>query len=398
MRSRHLSARAKADPASASIGGAAEVRKAIASPEANELRSRVEVLLREKDRDALRKGVSELALYVGKLSERARGTTDLHVAAGSPGIHFDVLLGELRQVHEARTMSRAKYYLRRLRVGLGEPRPGSINDINLRRWKEYEDVWTDSLWVMGRRDSSGAHKGWYWGNFVPQIPRQMMLRYTKAGDWVLDGFTGSGTTLIECRRMGRNGIGIELNRKVALAARRLVSEEANPSGVLTEVFKGDSSTIDLKPILRRLGIRAVQLLILHPPYHDIIRFSDDPEDLSNAVDVEAFVARFSACVDNLAPFLEDGRHMALVIGDKYARGEWVPLGFSCMREVLNRGDFMLKSIIVKNFDETRGKRRQTALWRYRALAGGFYVFKHEYIFLFMKTGSREGNDRSHRRM
>jgi hypothetical protein len=41
-------------------------------------------------------------------------------------------------------------------------------------------------------------------------------------------------------------------------------------------------------------------------------------------------------------------------------------------------------IAVKNFEETRGKRNQKELWRYRALVGGFYVFKHEYIFIFQK--------------
>ena len=44
----------------------------------------------------------------------------------------------------------------------------------------------------------------------------------------------------------------------------------------------------------------------------------------------------------------------------------------------------LKSTIVKNFDATRGKMNQKELWRYRALAGGFYIFKHEYIFVFQK--------------
>ena len=39
---------------------------------------------------------------------------------------------------------------------------------------------------------------------------------------------------------------------------------------------------------------------------------------------------------------------------------------------------------VKNFEETAGKRNQKELWRYRALVGGFYIFKHEYIFVFKK--------------
>ena len=82
-------------------------------------------------------------------------------------------------------------------------------------------------------------------------------------------------------------------------------------------------------------------------------------------------------------FLEKGRYLAVVIGDKYSDGEWVPLGFYVMEEVKNHG-LKLKSTIVKNFDTTKGKMNQKELWRYRALAGGFYIFKHEYIFLFQR--------------
>src|SRR5215831_18305986 len=123
----------------------------------------------------------------------------------------DVLASELDQIIEARTVERARYYLKRLQRGVGKTKTSKLNDINLHRWKEHSEIVTDSLWVMPKRDSGGAHLAWYWGNFVPQIPHQLILRYTKKGDWVLDPFVGSGTTLIECRRLGRNGIGVELN-------------------------------------------------------------------------------------------------------------------------------------------------------------------------------------------
>jgi hypothetical protein len=68
----------------------------------------------------------------------------------------------------------------------------------------------------------------------------------------------------------------------------------------------------------------------------------------------------------------------------YAKSEWIPLGFYAMQEVLKR-KYKLKSIVVKNFKHTKGKDQQSNLWRYRAITGGFYVFKHEYIFLFEKN-------------
>jgi len=118
----------------------------------------------------------------------------------------DVLISELNQILESQTLERAKYYLKRLKNGIQQIKTNKINDINLLRWKEYDEIITDSLWIFDKRDTSGAHLGWYWGNFIPQIPRQVMLRYTKKGDWVLDPFVGSGTTLIECRRLGRKSI------------------------------------------------------------------------------------------------------------------------------------------------------------------------------------------------
>lgn len=292
-------------------------------------------------------------------------------------------LEELSQIEESQTMERAKYYLDRLKKGISEIKTSKINDINLNRWKEYQDILTDSLWILDKRDDSGVHVGWYWGNFVPQIPHQLMMRYTKKDDWVLDPFLGSGTTLIECRRMGRNGIGVELNPETAKKAKELINKESNANNIITEVITGDSRKVKLEETLDELGIKQVQLVIMHPPYHDIIKFSKNEEDLSNAKTTEAFINMFGEVLDNTTSYLEKGRYLGIVIGDKYYKGTWIPLGFYIMNEVLKR-DFSLKSIIVKNFEETRGKRNQKELWRYRALVGGFYIFKHEYILLFKK--------------
>jgi DNA modification methylase len=295
----------------------------------------------------------------------------------------EILLGDIKQIIEAQTFERAKYYVNRLIKTLTEVKQSKINDLNLNRWKEYDDLITDSLWIFNKRDNSGAHNASYWGNFIPQIPNQLLKRYTKKGDWVLDPFAGSGTTLIECKRLGRNALGIDLSVEATNLCKTNVEREKNPFNVFTEIINDDSAKVDLKNHLNRFQTKNFQFIIMHPPYWDIIKFTKEKNDLSNAQTVNEFLNMFSSVLNNISPYLEKKRYLAVVIGDKYSNGEWIPLGFLTMQEVL-KNNFKLKSIIVKNFEDTTAKRNQKELWRYRALVGGFYIFKHEYIFLFQK--------------
>ncbi len=266
-----------------------------------------------------------------------------------------------------------------------------INDLNLKKWKQYKDIITDSLWLIDKRDRSGAHTGSYHGNFIPQIPNQLMKRFTKKGGVVLDAFLGSGTTLIECKRLKRNGIGIELIPSIANIAKKNINKEPNlNSSVFTEIIRNDSTRKETKEevlkILNKHNKKYLNLIILHPPYHDIIKFSNHKNDLSNAKTLDVFIAKFGDVVENFTNLLEKKHCLAVVIGDKYTNSEWIPLGFYILQETIKRGKGLkLKSILIKNMADNRAKRNQEHLWRYRALAGGFYIFKHEYILLFQKT-------------
>ncbi len=326
----------------------------------------------------IRKDFSELLSSIKKNKSK-----NIVLGNGFASVPKEFLLGELNQILETHTIERTKYYIKRLKKSLTETKHSKINDLNLNRWKEYDDIITDSLWILTKRDNSGVHHAGYWGNFIPQIPNQLLRRYTKKGEWVLDPFLGSGTTLIEAQRLERNAVGVELSKKVLDQTKKNIVKEANPNKVKLEFINGDSASVDLKSTLSTFDIKSFQFQIFHPPYWDIIKFSNNKSDLSNAKSIDDFLNSFGKVLDNCLPYLDKKRYAAVVISDKYSGGEWIPLGFYVMQEVLNRG-MILKSTIVKNFEETTAKRNQKELWRYRALAGGFYIFKHEYIFVFQK--------------
>ena len=272
---------------------------------------------------------------------------------------------------------------------MSRPKTPPYSDVDLNRWREYDHVWTDSLWHIEARDRTGGHRLDYHGNFVPQIATQTYLRYTRENDIVLDLFLGSGTSAIEAVRLKRRLIGVELKLELVESVRA-----KTPPALLDErirILRGDSTHAEtatrVREALAAMDAEYAQLLVLHPPYHDIIRFSDEPADLSNAPTLDTFLDLFQTAAQHGFELLESGRFAVLVIGDKYTKGELIPLSFYCL-ERMQRTGFRTKAIVVKNIaGNERAKGRDSNLWRYRALAGGYYIFKHEYVVIFQKPAT-----------
>ena len=186
------------------------------------------------------------------------------------------------------------------------------NDLDPKYWKEYTDINTDSLWIIDKRDNSGVHSPDYHGNFVPQIPHQLFTRYTKKGDWILD-------PLIEAQRMGRNSIGIELQPDIARNSETLINIEHNDN-CITKVITGDSRCYNINSLMEQFNIPAFQFVIMHPPYWDIIKFSDNINDLSNSHTLNEFLDSFGMVIDNTTKYLEtDTVHVLLVTNMPIAR-------------------------------------------------------------------------------
>ncbi|MCG3255677.1 MAG: site-specific DNA-methyltransferase, partial [Candidatus Heimdallarchaeota archaeon] len=97
-----------------------------------------------------------------------------------------------------------------------------------------------TIWSFPNRGKWATHKGDYRGNFAPQIPRNVIERYSKQGDLVLDPMVGSGTTIIEAKLTGRNSIGIDINKKPLEIAKERISQIPNTNVSSYILYLGDA--------------------------------------------------------------------------------------------------------------------------------------------------------------
>ena len=201
-------------------------------------------------------------------------------------------------------------------------------------WKT-SDLNVDSLWLINKRDSSGKHENNYHGNFVPQIPYQLIKRYTHKNDTVMELFTGSGTTLFECEKLNRNYIGFDINQQMIDLIYQKMADTQNIHFVVNncDICNSEKMTEVANQSFKWVEKQSVDFLIAHPPYMDIVKFTDKKEDLSAISDLNEFIEKFTLAMKNGLQFLEKNKYFAVVIGDVYKKSEVIPLGFHVMKEI-----------------------------------------------------------------
>lgn len=261
----------------------------------------------------------------------------------------------------------------------------AYNDLDMGNWKEL-DINVDSLWMINERDKSGKHSNKYHGNFIPQIPNQLIRRYTKERDTVLDIFTGSGTTLFECEKLNRKFIGFDINTTILEFVNNQMQDSEFKDFVLNECDVTNKVQFEdkIKKSLFFVNQSSIQFFIAHPPYMDIVKFTDKAEDLSQISDLTTFVKVFIKAIANAMEFLDNNRYFTIVIGDVYKNSEVIPLAFYVLNTIKRNFNVKLKGIIVKNIEGNRGKIGSENIWKYRALKSDYFIFKHEYILVFKK--------------
>lgn len=247
---------------------------------------------------------------------------------------------------------------------------GKFNDLDEKNWSKYiTDITTDSLWfsnlnkksgkfLIPKRDFLPANDSNFHGLFIPEIPYQFIKRFTKKNETVWDCFGGSGTTYKVANFLGRNCIINDLNPK----------KEFIQFGDSTNFNPGEK----------------VQLLIMHPPYHNIIKYSENKNCGSNCENVAFFLNWFNNVVKNCTKYLEDERFLILVCGNIYSQGEEQTLGVWC-KDLIRKQGFLCKSHIVKDYGETKGGNKNYNLNYYRQLKGNYNNFYGDNIFILQKV-------------
>ena len=137
----------------------------------------------------------------------------------------------------------------------------------IKKWEPEEfELEMNTVWSFPDRGKWATHDAKYRGNWSPYIPRNLLLRYSKPGDWILDQFLGSGTTLVEAKLLNRNGIGIDINPKALSLSRTNLSFHSNSK---SQIFlrKGNATNLAF------IKDNRIDFICTHPPYANIIEYS-----------------------------------------------------------------------------------------------------------------------------
>ena len=240
-----------------------------------------------------------------------------------------------------------------------------------------------TVWSFQERGKWATHflNANYRGNWAPQVPRNLILKYTKEGDTVLDQMSGSGTTMIECKLLGRNGIAVDVNPDAIMITKDRLNFELPKefSKSTQKTFVGDARNLDA------IKNDSVDLAATHPPYVSIISYSNNKVagDLSSIRSVKEFLSEMKKVAAESFRVLKLGKYCAILMGDTRRRQHYIPIAFRVMKVFLDAG-FVSKENIVKVQWNMKSTREKWTNSKY-----DFYLIAHENLFVFRKPDKDE---------
>jgi hypothetical protein len=261
----------------------------------------------------------------------------------------------------------------------------------VKRWEPKDfALETTTVWDFPSRGDWAVHSGDYRGNWPPQVPRNLILRYTVEGDLIVDAFAGGGTTLIEAWLLRRHSIGLDLSN-LALQTINARLKEMEDHGTRSaashvdpafrpKVIKGNA--LRLTAILNSQGVKpgTVKLVCAHPPYLDSLSYTGGQRgDLALIDDSELFRRRMRQFAREARAVLSPGGICGVLIGDVRKHGKTVPLGFKTFGSFLSAG-FQLESVVIK----TQHRDRSSEFYFGHDAVG--LLMAHEYLLILRNNG------------
>lgn len=221
-----------------------------------------------------------------------------------------------------------------------------LNDLDAKAWLKFQKSWFVHN-PPARKQGVLAHPA----KFPETLAQDFIEFFTKRGETVLDPMAGTGSTLLAALRAGRHSYGVELNPRYAQMATKLIMEERNAlgdaaAGLVSELICGDASQIAEGPIVR------ADYVLTSPPYWDMLHakgagtqrarrdspdldvvYSDDPRDVGNIHDYEAFLENLVLIYARLKPLLRERAYLTIIVKNVKKGGRIYPLAWDLAREV-----------------------------------------------------------------
>nr|WP_298573003.1 DNA methyltransferase [uncultured Mogibacterium sp.] len=230
-----------------------------------------------------------------------------------------------------------------------------------------------TVWSFPKRGDWATHDAKWRGNWSPYIPRNLILRYTKEKDLILDQFAGGGTTLVEAKLLNRNIIGVDINNNALDRCVEKLNFEHEGADGEVELHKNDARNLDF------IKDEAIDFICTHPPYANIIQYSENiKEDLSH-LKLKDFLEEMRKVAAESYRVLKKDKYCAVLMGDIRVKGHVIPMSFEVM-EIFQDVGFKLKELIVKEQHNCRA----TGYWKTNSIKYNFLLIAHEHLFVFKK--------------